>query len=143
MAAWREQGQKIVFTNGCFDLLHPGHIKLIQEASKLGDRLIVAINSDASVKRLKGKDRPIQPEDARAIVMAGIEGVENVIIFAEDTPLELIKVIKPDVLVKGGDYQVDQVIGADVVQSYGGQIYIAKLVEGFSTTNIVTTLTNA
>ncbi|MBQ7585549.1 MAG: D-glycero-beta-D-manno-heptose 1-phosphate adenylyltransferase [Desulfovibrionaceae bacterium] len=137
ISEWRKHHDRIVFTNGCFDLLHPGHVKLLQEAASLGDKLIVAINSDASVRRLKGPDRPIQSEDARALVMAGMHGVDSVIIFEEDTPLELIKAILPDVLVKGGDYQIEEVVGASEVKAHGGSVHIANLVDGFSTSSIV------
>ncbi|MBR4742167.1 MAG: D-glycero-beta-D-manno-heptose 1-phosphate adenylyltransferase [Desulfovibrio sp.] len=142
VSEWRKHHDRIVFTNGCFDLLHPGHVKLIQEAARLGDRLIVALNSDESVSRLKGAHRPIQSEDARALVMAGMANVDSVIIFTEDTPLRLIQEIKPDVLVKGGDYNVDTVVGADVVLAAGGIVHIANLVEGFSTSGIVSAISS-
>ena len=131
------KGYKSVFTNGCFDLLHIGHVQLIQEAARQGDRLIVAVNSDASVKRLKGPERPIQPQAARALVMAGLDGVDAVTIFDEDTPLALIEAVTPDVLVKGGDYDPDTIVGAAHVRAHGGRVHIAKLLKGFSTTGIV------
>ena len=134
---WRRSGKKIVFTNGCFDLLHMGHIQLIEEAAAQGDKLIVALNSDSSVKRLKGERRPIQPERARAIVMAALEGVDAVILFDEDTPLQLIETLSPDVLVKGGDYSVESVVGAQHVLAQGGRVHLASFMQGFSTTNIV------
>ncbi|MCR5814280.1 MAG: D-glycero-beta-D-manno-heptose 1-phosphate adenylyltransferase [Desulfovibrio sp.] len=137
IAEWRRHHDRIVFTNGCFDLIHPGHIKLVQEAAHLGDRLVVAINSDASVKRLKGPDRPIQPENARVLVMAGLTGVDAVILFDDDTPLELITKILPDVLVKGSDYRLDTVVGADIVQKSGGEVHLVQIIDGFSTSRIV------
>lgn len=134
---WRKQGRKIVFTNGCFDLIHPGHIALLQESASLGDKLVVGLNTDASVRRLKGPERPIQNEDSRALVLAALENVDAVVLFDEDTPLELIKAIKPDVLVKGSDYRLENVVGADVVKSYGGTVHLAEIVDGCSTSRIV------
>jgi len=132
--AWQEQGQRVVFTNGCFDLIHPGHISLLSFAKSQGDRLIVALNSDASVQRLKGPTRPVQSETARATVMESLRDVDLVVIFDEDTPLECITAIGPDILVKGADYAEDQVVGGDVVKARGGQVVLAPLVQGQSTT---------
>lgn len=137
---WRKMGLKVGFTNGVFDLLHPGHLSLIRQARAACDRLIVGMNSDASVKRLKGESRPIQNENARAAVLASLADVDDVVIFGEDTPLELIKAIRPAVLVKGADYTVDKVVGADLVTSWGGQIVLANLVEGQSTTATIAKL---
>jgi D-beta-D-heptose 7-phosphate kinase/D-beta-D-heptose 1-phosphate adenosyltransferase len=137
IARWRRAGLKIGFTNGCFDLLHPGHISLLSQARAACDRLIVGLNSDASVSRLKGPTRPIQNEMARAVVLASLAHVDAVTLFAEDTPLALITAIRPDVLVKGADYTKETVVGADVVESYGGQIVLAKLTPGQSTTAMV------
>ncbi|MCZ4280953.1 D-glycero-beta-D-manno-heptose 1-phosphate adenylyltransferase [Kiloniella laminariae] len=134
---WRKAGYKIGFTNGCFDLLHPGHISILRQARASCDRLIVGLNTDASIKRLKGESRPIQNEDARAVVLSAIESVNQVILFGEDTPLALIEAILPDVLVKGADYSVDQVVGGDVVIRNGGEVVLAKLEDGFSTTGTV------
>ncbi|MBQ7618005.1 MAG: D-glycero-beta-D-manno-heptose 1-phosphate adenylyltransferase [Desulfovibrio sp.] len=134
---WKRKGLRLVFTNGCFDLIHPGHVQLLKEAASLGDKLIVGLNSDASVKRLKGPKRPLQNEQARALVMAGFAGVDCVVLFNEDTPLELIRRIKPDVLVKGGDYKLAEVVGADFVKAYGGEVHLVKLLDGFSTTGLV------
>ncbi|MEK9724620.1 MAG: D-glycero-beta-D-manno-heptose 1-phosphate adenylyltransferase, partial [Rhodospirillaceae bacterium] len=131
---WRRQGLKVGFTNGCFDLLHPGHVSLLAQARGACDRLIVALNSDASVKRLKGAGRPVQSEAARATVLASLAGVDACVLFDEDTPLDLINALKPDVLVKGADYTVDQVVGAAEVQSWGGRVVLAELADGFSTT---------
>lgn len=134
IAAWRRQGLKVGFTNGCFDLLHPGHVSLLSQARAACDRLIVALNSDSSVKRLKGDDRPVQNETARATVLASLANVDAVTLFTEDTPLTLIETLKPDVLIKGADYRLDQVIGADIVQAHGGRVVLADLTPGQSTT---------
>ena len=132
--AWRRQGLKVGFTNGCFDLLHPGHVSLLGQAKAACDRLVVGLNSDASVKRLKGESRPAQPEGARAIVLASLAAVDAVVLFEDDTPLRLIEAIRPDVLVKGADYTVATVVGSELVQSYGGRIVLADLLDGHSTT---------
>ena len=134
---WHEQGLKIAFTNGCFDLLHPGHISLLDQARRTGDRLIVGLNSDLSVRRLKGPGRPAQGEVARATVLASLKSVDAVVIFAEDTPLQLIEALTPDILVKGADYSVDNIVGADVVINRGGTVVLAELIQGHSTTNTV------
>lgn len=134
---WREQGLKIAFTNGCFDLLHPGHISLLDQARRTADKLVVGLNSDLSVRRLKGSGRPVQSEVARATVLSSLKSVDAVIIFAEDTPLDLIRALEPDVLVKGADYTVDTVVGADVVLGRGGKVVLADLVQGQSTTNTI------
>lgn len=137
VAQWRARGLSVGFTNGCFDLVHPGHISLIEQASAACDRLIVALNDDASVARLKGEDRPVQPEQARGRVIASLSGVDAVTLFGEDTPRELIELIRPDVLVKGADYTADQVVGGDFVTGYGGRVVLANLVDGFSTTDTI------
>jgi D-beta-D-heptose 7-phosphate kinase/D-beta-D-heptose 1-phosphate adenosyltransferase len=137
LAGWREQDLRIGFTNGVFDLLHPGHIKVLAQAREACDRLVVGLNSDTSVKRLKGAGRPIQGERARAEVLAGLEAVDLVVVFEQDTPLELIGRVKPTVLVKGGDYKADQVVGREVVKAQGGEVIVVDLVPGFSTTRIV------
>lgn len=129
--------KKIVFTNGCFDILHVGHIRYMQEAAKLGDILIVGLNSDASVKRLKGPERPVNNQDDRAEMLSSLEFVDYVVVFDEDTPYELIKKIQPDVLVKGGDYNPDNVVGKDIVEARGGELILLDFVEGKSTTNII------
>jgi D-beta-D-heptose 7-phosphate kinase/D-beta-D-heptose 1-phosphate adenosyltransferase len=134
---WRKQALRVGFTNGCFDILHPGHVKVLTAARGACDRLIVGLNSDASTKRLKGKGRPVQDERARAEVLAALEAVDLVVIFEEDTPIKLIARIKPSVLVKGGDYTRDQVIGHDIVEAYGGEIVLVDILEGFSTTSLV------
>ncbi|MDR3436992.1 D-glycero-beta-D-manno-heptose-7-phosphate kinase [Telmatospirillum sp.] len=134
VARWRHKGQKVGFTNGCFDLLHPGHISLLNQARLHCDRLVVGLNSDQSVKRLKGDSRPVQSEVSRATVLASLAAVDLVVIFEEDTPRELIAALHPDVLVKGADYTVDQVVGADLVQGWGGKVVLAELAPGHSTT---------
>jgi D-beta-D-heptose 7-phosphate kinase/D-beta-D-heptose 1-phosphate adenosyltransferase len=134
---WRAGGLKIAFTNGCFDLIHTGHVALLAEARAQGDRLVVGLNTDASVKRLKGEGRPINSEMARAIVLASLRSVDLVVLFDEDTPLELLKALAPDVLVKGADYTLATVVGADLVQSYGGRVHLARLVPEMSTTKTI------
>ena len=141
IADWRASGETIVFTNGCFDLLHVGHITLLEDCRKFGTKLVLGLNSDASVCRLKGPTRPIVGENERARVMAALAAVDAVVLFAEDTPVELIREIKPDVLVKGGDYTVETVVGHEDVLAAGGRVQIIPTVEGFSTTNIVRKLT--
>jgi cytidyltransferase-related domain len=133
----REQNKKIVFTNGCFDILHRGHIEYLTKAKEFGDVLIVGLNSDPSVQRLKGKDRPINPEADRARILDALKPVDYVVIFEEDTPLRLIQMVKPDVLVKGGDYKVEEIVGSEYVMSYGGKVEIIPFVEGKSTTKII------
>jgi D-beta-D-heptose 7-phosphate kinase/D-beta-D-heptose 1-phosphate adenosyltransferase len=132
---WHSHGLTVAFTNGCFDLLHPGHIALIDQARREADRLIVAINSDDSVRRLKGPARPLQSEIARATVLASLKSVDAVVIFDEDNPMQLIDLLEPDVLVKGADYTSDQVVGADLVARRGGRVLLAELIPGHSTTN--------
>ena len=135
LAEW--PGLRIGFTNGCFDLLHPGHVRLMTEARAACDRLVVGLNSDASVKRLKGKDRPVQDQQARAEVLAALEAVDLVVIFEQDTPIELIRRVKPTVLVKGADYRIDEVVGRDIVEAYGGKVVLVDLVPGYSTSALV------
>lgn len=137
---WRLLGKTIAFTNGCFDILHAGHIQSLSEAAATADILIVALNADASVKKLKGPSRPVNSEQARATVMSALAMVDAVVIFEEDTPLELIKFLKPDVLVKGGDYTVDQIAGAAEVISWGGRVVINPILAGYSTTGIIKSL---
>ena len=134
---WRFKGYKIVFTNGCFDILHPGHIHLLSSAADLGNILIVGLNSDDSVKRLKGADRPINDERHRAELLASLFYVNSVVVYPEDTPQRLIELVKPDVLVKGGDYEADKIVGADVVKRNGGEVKVIELVQGYSTTSLL------
>ena len=137
IAQWRFLGKSIVFTNGCFDILHSGHISSLSAAAREADLLIVGLNSDSSTAKLKGKGRPINNEQARATVLAALLMVDAVVIFEEDTPKELITAIQPDVLVKGGDYTIDQIAGAKEVQANGGRVVINPIMEGFSTSAIV------
>jgi D-beta-D-heptose 7-phosphate kinase/D-beta-D-heptose 1-phosphate adenosyltransferase len=141
VADWHRRGLKVGFANGCFDLIHPGHVRLLSEARAACDRLIVALNTDASVKRLKGPARPLQNEMARATVMASMAPVDLVTLFDEDTPLEMIQALRPDVLVKGSDYTVDQVVGGDLVQAWGGKVVLVTLREGHSTTGTIRRMT--
>lgn len=137
VAGWRAAGARVVFTNGCFDLLHPGHVSLLEAAAREGDRLVVALNTDASVRRLKGESRPVQDEAARARVMGALRCVDLVVLFDEDTPYEAIAALKPDVVVKGADYREDQVVGGDLVKSWGGRVALVPLVAGRSTSALV------
>lgn len=135
---WKREGYRVVFTNGCFDILHPGHIDLLTKAADQGERLIIGLNSDLSVQRLeKGPERPLVDERSRALVLTALEVVDGVVIFEEDTPFELIQLLRPDVLVKGGDYQDKEVVGREVVERSGGQIVLVPLLEGYSTSSIV------
>ena len=137
VAAWRQQGDKVGFTNGCFDLIHPGHVSILAKSRAACDRLVVGLNTDESVKRLKGESRPVQNEESRAAVMASLASVDLVVLFAEDTPENLIEALRPDILAKGADYTVDEVVGAEFVQSYGGEILLVDLEEGHSTTGTI------
>lgn len=137
VAQWRLPGKKIVFTNGVFDILHQGHIYSLSQAAKEADYLIIGLNADASVKRLKGESRPVNNQESRALVLASLIMTDAVVVFEEDTPLELIKSILPDVLVKGGDYTMDQIAGAKEVIANGGQVVINPILQGFSTTGII------
>jgi rfaE bifunctional protein nucleotidyltransferase chain/domain len=134
---WRVLGKKIAFTNGVFDILHRGHIFSLSQAAKEADYLIAGLNADASVKRLKGENRPVNGQDSRALMLASLLIVDAVVLFEEDTPLELIKIVMPDVLIKGGDYTIDQVVGAKEVIANGGRVIINPVLEGFSTTRII------
>jgi D-beta-D-heptose 7-phosphate kinase/D-beta-D-heptose 1-phosphate adenosyltransferase len=133
VAAWRRTSQRIGFTNGCFDLIHPGHVRLLERARSLCDRLVVGLNSEASVRRLKGPTRPVQSETARATVMASMVSADLVVLFEEDTPERLIRALAPDFLFKGADYTLDQVVGRDIVESLGGQVKLIDLEQGHST----------
>lgn len=134
------EDKKIVFTNGCFDILHLGHVEYLNEAKSLGDKLVVAINSDSSVKRLKGEDRPVNNENDRASMLLNLKAVDCVVIFDEDTPLEMIKLISPDLLVKGGDWKINQIVGSDFVIQNGGEVKSLTFKDGYSTSNIIKTL---
>lgn len=133
----KEDSKKIVFTNGCFDIIHAGHVDYLEKAKSLGDFLVVGLNSDSSVRRLKGQDRPVNPQDQRKKVLEGLRAVDMVVIFEEDTPERLIKEIKPDILVKGGDWEIQNIVGADFVMSYGGKVCTIDFVYDTSTTKII------
>lgn len=133
----KAQGKKIVFTNGCFDIIHRGHAYYLAEAKKLGDILLIGLNSDDSVRRLKGESRPINSQDDRAYVLDSLKPTDIVVIFEDDTPYNLISAVRPDVLVKGGDYKPEEIVGADIVKSLGGEVVVIPLVEGKSTTKII------
>ncbi|MBR4583116.1 MAG: D-glycero-beta-D-manno-heptose 1-phosphate adenylyltransferase [Bacteroidales bacterium] len=134
---WKKEGNSIVFTNGCFDVLHYGHVSYLAEASDLGDKMIIGLNSDSSVRRLKGETRPINGQHERAVLLSALQFVDAVVIFDEDTPENLINTIAPDFLVKGGDYTIDTIVGADFVMSYGGKVITIPIVENFSSTLII------
>jgi D-glycero-beta-D-manno-heptose 1-phosphate adenylyltransferase len=140
---WKFHDNKIVFTNGCFDIMHPGHIEYLAKAADLGKRLIIGLNSDDSVRRLnKGDNRPVLDQNARAMILASLFFVDAVVVFDEDTPLNLIKALEPDVLVKGGDYTIDTVVGNDIVKARGGETVIIDFVEGYSTSIIISKILN-
>ena len=137
LAQWRVKSDRIVFTNGCFDILHVGHLHTLKESIQLGDKLIVGLNSDASVSRLKGKERPIVNQLDRSEMLAALEMVDAVIIFEDDTPEELIQLIKPDVLCKGGDWSIENIVGGDFVKSYGGQVVSIPFIQGYSSSSLI------
>jgi D-glycero-beta-D-manno-heptose 1-phosphate adenylyltransferase len=137
LAFWRFKSKKIVFTNGCFDILHRGHVEYLTKASQEGDILIVGLNSNESVSRIKGKNRPVQDIQSRAILLAAFQFVHAVVVFNEDTPYNLIKLIQPDILIKGGDYTIDTIVGADIIKNKGGEVKTISFVEGYSTTIIL------
>ncbi|MEK6647343.1 MAG: D-glycero-beta-D-manno-heptose 1-phosphate adenylyltransferase [Candidatus Firestonebacteria bacterium] len=133
----RQKGKKVVFTNGCFDLLHIGHIRYLKAAKKLADILIVAINSDSSIKKIKGELRPVYPEKERAEILSAFSFVDYIVIFAESDPIKVVSELKPDVLIKGGDWSIDKVLGKDIVESYGGKVMTIPMIKGYSTTNLI------
>jgi rfaE bifunctional protein nucleotidyltransferase chain/domain len=139
-SAWRKQGKRIVFTNGCFDILHAGHVQLLRQARQRGGKLVVGLNSDASIRRLKGETRPVQCESDRIAVLSALVMVDLIVVFEQDTPLELIQCLRPDVLIKGGDYTPDSVVGAEDVRSRGGVVECLPFLEGRSTTGILARL---
>ncbi|MBS3768873.1 MAG: D-glycero-beta-D-manno-heptose 1-phosphate adenylyltransferase [Bacteroidales bacterium] len=134
---WRLKDNRIVFTNGCFDILHRGHIEYLSKTASLGDIVVVGLNSDRSVRKIKGNDRPLQDEYSRALVMASLKQVTGVYLFDEETPYNLITRVKPDVLVKGGDYKVEEIVGADVVKAYGGEVVTIDFLKGYSTSGLI------
>lgn len=140
LKVWRREGKSIVFSNGCFDILHRGHVEYLSKAADLGDILVIGLNTDASVKRLKGPSRPVNDEKARAVVLAALQFVDAVVFFDEDTPYNLIKCVQPDVLVKGKDYKAEDIVGYDIVTNSGGRVETIELVEGFSTTKVIEAL---
>jgi|SRR6056297_3383494 len=137
LAYWNFKNQKIVFSNGCFDVLHRGHIEYLAKASSFGDIFIIGVNTDNSVKRLKGKNRPVQDEYARALVLSSLHFVSAVVYFDEDTPYELIKKVQPDVLIKGSDYKVEEIVGNDIVMQKGGEVKTIDFIPGYSTSSII------
>jgi D-glycero-beta-D-manno-heptose 1-phosphate adenylyltransferase len=141
ISSWKKKGKKIVFTNGCFDIIHSGHVRYLHEAKKQGDKLIIGLNSDDSVRRLKGLSRPVNSEFSRAEVLAFMGDIDMVVIFEQDTPLEIIKTILPDVLVKGGDWKTEEIVGADIVIKNKGIVKSLTFIEGFSTTSIINKIT--
>lgn len=134
------EGKRVVFTNGCFDVIHRGHVSYLAQARDLGDLLVLGLNSDSSVRRLKGPTRPVNDEESRALVLASLECVDYVVLFDEDTPYHLIDAVQPDILVKGGDYQIDQIVGYDIVKARGGEVLTLPFVDGFSSTSIINRL---
>lgn len=137
LSQWRFKEEKIVFTNGCFDILHRGHIEYLAQAAALGSKLIIGLNTDASVKRLKGENRPVNDQESRALLLSSLVFTDKVILFDEDTPLELIRIVQPDILVKGSDYKSENIVGYEIVKAKGGKIVTFDLVQGFSTTSIL------
>lgn len=140
---WRNANERIVFTNGCFDLLHLGHVDYLAKAKDLGERLIIGVNTDSSIKRLKGEHRPLQDENSRLHILAALQSVDAVVLFDEDTPYELIKEIEPDILVKGADYKIENIVGYDIVVSRGGSVQTIEFIEGYSTTLIEKRILNS
>ena len=138
LKGWNEQQYKIVFTNGCFDILHRGHVEYLCHARDLGDKLVLGLNTDASVKRQgKSPERPVNNEETRAIILAGLECIDAIVLFDEDTPYDLIKFVQPDILVKGNDYKAEEIVGYDIVSAKGGSVMTIPLVQGFSTTRLI------
>ena len=140
---WKKSGQKIVFTNGCFDLIHRGHVEVLSKTADLGEKLIVGLNSDISIKKLKGKSRPIIDENSRALLLAALTFVDAVIFFSEENPLNLITNLKPDILAKGGDYEINTIVGHEIVRKNGGDVVLVPFVDGFSSTNIIDKIQNS
>ena len=134
---WRSENKKIVFTNGCFDLIHKGHVEVLANIADLGDKLIIGLNSDSSIQRLKGENRPIIDENSRAMLLASLQFIDAIVLFSEATPYQLIEAILPDILAKGGDYKVEEITGHELVLRNGGEVILVPFIDGFSTTNIV------
>jgi rfaE bifunctional protein nucleotidyltransferase chain/domain len=140
---WKMAGNKVVFTNGCFDIIHRGHIEVLARTADLGDKLIIGLNSDKSIQKLKGKDRPIIDEQSRAILLAALGFVDAIVLFSEDTPLKFISTLLPDVLAKGGDYEIETIVGHEIVQQNGGKVKLVPFVDGFSSTTIIHKIKNS
>ena len=141
--AWKQAGEEVVFTNGCFDIIHRGHIEVLAQTADLGDRLIIGLNSDSSIQKLKGEDRPIIDEQARAILLSALSFVDAVILFPEETPINLISTLLPDVLAKGGDYEIEAIVGHEIIQNNGGKVILVPFVDGFSSTTIIDKIKNS
>ena len=140
---WKQAGNEVVFTNGCFDIIHKGHIEVLARSADLGDKLIVGLNSDQSIQKLKGEDRPIIDEESRAILLAALSFVDAIILFSEETPLKLINTLLPDILAKGGDYEIKTIVGHKIVQENGGKIKLVPFLDGFSSTTIINKIKNS
>jgi len=140
---WKKSDKKIVFTNGCFDIIHRGHVEVLAQTADLGDKLIIGLNSDISIQKLKGKNRPIINENSRAILLAALDFVDAIILFSEETPLNLITNLNPDILAKGGDYKISTIVGHKIVQENGGEVILVPFMEGFSSTNIINKIRNS
>jgi len=140
---WKATGNKVVFTNGCFDIIHRGHIEVLARTANLGDKLIIGLNSDQSIQKLKGEGRPIIDEQSRAILLAALSFVDAIVLFSEDTPLKLISTLLPDVLAKGGDYEIETIVGHEIVQQNGGKVKLVPFLEGFSSTTIIDKIKNS
>jgi rfaE bifunctional protein nucleotidyltransferase chain/domain len=141
--AWKQAGEEVVFTNGCFDIIHKGHIEVLAQTADLGDRLLIGLNSDSSIQKLKGEDRPIIDEQARAILLSALSFVDAVILFPEETPINLISTLLPDVLAKGGDYEIETIVGHEIIQNNGGKVKLVPFVDGFSSTTIIEKIKNS
>ena len=143
MERWKQAGNEVVFTNGCFDIIHKGHIEVLARSADLGDKLIIGLNSDKSIQKLKGKDRPIIDEQSRAILLSALSFVDAIILFSEATPLKLISTLIPDVLAKGGDYEIETIVGHEIVQQNGGKVKLVPFLDGFSSTTIIDKIKNS
>ena len=140
---WKMAGKKVVFTNGCFDIIHRGHIEVLARTADLGDKLIIGLNSDQSIQKIKGEDRPVIDEQSRAILLAALSFVDAIVLFSEDTPLELISALLPNVLAKGGDYEIETIVGHEIVQKNGGKVKLVPFLDGFSSTTIIDKIKNS
>ena len=140
---WKLASNKVVFTNGCFDIIHRGHIEVLARTADLGDKLVIGLNSDQSIQKLKGKDRPVIDEQSRAILLAALSFVDAIVLFSEDTPLKLISALLPDVLAKGGDYEIETIVGHEIVQKNGGKVKLVPFLDGFSSTTIIDKIKNS